>query len=767
MESNSSAGFVTNLSSALYFPSKLVISLSHLGRNVAHVSAVNVDLAGTMEMANTITNAKSSDPASTADLDDGGGQCGWYCWKPRFLQCLSTSKSFLFWICWAGGFQSFLINGLLNVCVSTIERRYELTSTDSGMIIGCYDIASFLTVLPVSYLGGRKGACKPRWVGYGVLLLGIGSFVFATPHLASGLYQASVKQQVVGTCSLSPSVNASCSTGDQLTALNDGISLQKFKYVFLMAQLIMGAGGAPLYTLGTAFIDENVSHKMQPIYSGVFYGSTMLGPALGYIAGGQLLRLYVDIDKISAKEVGMAPGGSGWVGAWWLGFVIAGTLLCIAAIPLLAFPGELPGAKALAAAKEVEDSKTEHTEDDDEYNSKNDSETTTQDASISVGQSLRELPTAIKELATRWTFLFICLEQSCEAMLLSGFGAFLPKIIESQFSLSPSMAAVIVGGLVIPCGCGASYTGGYLIKHYRMRPRSILKMSCFWVSLSFIFSLAFMVYCPNQDFAGVTIPYSGKQELSIVSDCNANCSCSLDTYSPVCGIDNIVYYSPCHAGCLSFHETMVDGLKSKSFGVYSNCSCINSPEFKRMKVVDGTEVDVMAARQTCTSSKCSYQLYLFTVLLFIFLALVFANSMPILSATLRSVPHNRRAFALGTQMIIWRLLGAIPGPMIFGLFIDSSCVLWTHTNSNCNGNSDNSGSCLIYNNYSFSRAMVGLALVVKGLTFLFAILAWWFYTPPVKTKTAKHVNGGPATSANPEAKTKETYAYDNPVVDRS
>lgn len=46
------------------------------------------------------------------------------------------------------------------------------------------------------------------------------------------------------------------------------MALQSFKYVFLLAQLIMGAGGAPLYTLGTAFIDENVSHKMQPIYSG-------------------------------------------------------------------------------------------------------------------------------------------------------------------------------------------------------------------------------------------------------------------------------------------------------------------------------------------------------------------------------------------------------------------------------------------------------------------------------------------------------------------
>ncbi|XP_046442239.1 solute carrier organic anion transporter family member 4A1-like isoform X1 [Daphnia pulex] len=720
-----------------------------------------------MEMANTVTNAKSSDPASTADFDDGGGQCGWYCWKPKFLQRLSTSKSFLFWICWAGGFQSFLINGLLNVCVSTIERRYDLTSTDSGMIIGCYDIASFLTVLPVSYLGGRKGACKPHWVGYGVLLLGIGSFVFATPHLTSGLYQASVKEQVINTCSLSvPSMNASCSTSDQLTAgLTGGWALQKFKYVFLVAQLIMGAGGAPLYTLGTAFIDENVSHKMQPIYSGIFYGSTMLGPALGYIAGGQLLRLYVDFDTISANEVGMAPGSSGWIGAWWLGFVIAGTLLCIAAIPLLAFPGELLGAKALAAAKEAEHSKTEDPEDDDDYDSKNDSKSTTPDGAISVGQSLRELPLAIKELATRWTFLFICLEQSCEAMLLAGFGAFLPKIIESQFSLSPAMAAIIVGGLVIPCGCGASYSGGYLIKHYRMRPRTILKMSCFLVSLSFIFSLAFMVYCPNQDFAGVTIPYSGKHELKIVSDCNAKCSCSLDTYDPICGIDNILYYSPCHAGCTSSHETLVNG--SKSFAVYSNCSCITSPEYKRMKVMGGAEIDVMAARQTCTSAKCNHQLYLFTILLFLFLALVFMNSMPILSATLRSVPYNRRAFALGTQMIIWRLLGAIPGPMIFGLFIDSSCVLWSHTNNECGDNSDNSGSCLIYNNYSFSRAMVGLALVVKGFTFLFATLSWWFYTPSTVTKASNGVQEVAATSANPEAKTKEIYAYDNTAVDRN
>lgn len=44
--------------------------------------------------------------------------------------------------------------------------------------------------------------------------------------------------------------------------------LQSFKYVFFGAQLIMGIGAAPLYTLGITFLDENVSHQMQPFYTG-------------------------------------------------------------------------------------------------------------------------------------------------------------------------------------------------------------------------------------------------------------------------------------------------------------------------------------------------------------------------------------------------------------------------------------------------------------------------------------------------------------------
>lgn len=42
-------------------------------------------------------------------------------------------------------------------------------------------------------------------------------------------------------------------------------------------------------------------------------------------------------------RIHLTPESDVWVGAWWLGFVIIGLLLCLASIPLLAFPRDLPG----------------------------------------------------------------------------------------------------------------------------------------------------------------------------------------------------------------------------------------------------------------------------------------------------------------------------------------------------------------------------------------------------------------------------------------
>jgi solute carrier organic anion transporter family, member 4A len=88
-------------------------------------------------------------------------------------------------------FSGLVVNGFVNVVITTIERRYGLRSSQTGLIASGYDIASFLFLVPVTYFGGRRGASKPRWIGWGVVIMGLGSFVFALPHFLVGQYRAS------------------------------------------------------------------------------------------------------------------------------------------------------------------------------------------------------------------------------------------------------------------------------------------------------------------------------------------------------------------------------------------------------------------------------------------------------------------------------------------------------------------------------------------------------------------------------------------------
>lgn len=115
------------------------------------------------------------------------------------------------------------------------------------------------------------------------------------------------------------------------------------------------------------------------------YSFSTLGPALGYVIGGQLLNLYVDfyeverqvsalnnnrsiffaiffILKHSSKKlnlydiktinnclilifffsVSITPNDPRWVGAWWVGFVVASLLFLVVSIPLFGYGKELP-----------------------------------------------------------------------------------------------------------------------------------------------------------------------------------------------------------------------------------------------------------------------------------------------------------------------------------------------------------------------------------------------------------------------------------------
>jgi MFS family permease len=68
--------------------------------------------------------------------------------------------------------------------------------------------------------------------------------------------------------------------------------------IFVLAQLLMGAGISPFYPLVPAYLDENVHPKHMPVYLGIWTCTTFLGPGLGMILGGKFLSIYVDLEQV-------------------------------------------------------------------------------------------------------------------------------------------------------------------------------------------------------------------------------------------------------------------------------------------------------------------------------------------------------------------------------------------------------------------------------------------------------------------------------------
>uniref|UniRef100_A0A1I8PGJ0 Solute carrier organic anion transporter family member n=1 Tax=Stomoxys calcitrans TaxID=35570 RepID=A0A1I8PGJ0_STOCA len=426
--------------------------------------------------------------------------------------------------------------------------------------------------------------------------------------------------------------------------------------------------------------------------------ATHIGAGTADKEGNTGNEVLVGLNLTSASKV--------WIGAWWIGFIVAAVACFILAIPIFGYPASLPGSEKLQQEKISE-----------AYNASKSVEKPT------AFTKLKELPLALTSLLRNPTFVFLNLAGASEGMIIAGFAAFLPKQIENQFSISPVWSALLMGLITVPAGGGGTFLGGYLVKRFNLNCAGIIKLCLMVTVIATLFTSCFLLSCPNLNFAGVTTPYQGFHQMQqsqmaemgidLEFACNANCSCSRYMYDPICGADNVMYYNPCYAGCAL--ELSLNDSKS-----YKDCGCITT---KHPREYDATNT-------MCTSS-CQYLPYFialcFTLMLFTFLA-----TMPALSATLRCVYDDQRSFALGIQWIKVRLLGTIPAPMIFGTLIDETCILWQET---CD---EEAGACLVYENSQMSRYMWILALTGKLCSVTFFFAAWWFYIPP---KQVSHDEG--------------------------
>jgi len=60
-------------------------------------------------------------------------------------------------------------------------------------------------------------------------------------------------------------------------------------------------------------------------------------------------------------------------------------------------------------------------------------------------RKLGEIPRAFGQLIVNPTFTLLSLAGAGEGFLISGFAAFLPKLIENEFNVSASYAAILMG----------------------------------------------------------------------------------------------------------------------------------------------------------------------------------------------------------------------------------------------------------------------------------------------------------------------------------
>ena len=62
------------------------------------------------------------------------------------------------------------VGGITSTVLTTIEKRFQFTSKETGFIAASNDISAILLTFIVSYCGGYGN--KSRWLGYGALITG-------------------------------------------------------------------------------------------------------------------------------------------------------------------------------------------------------------------------------------------------------------------------------------------------------------------------------------------------------------------------------------------------------------------------------------------------------------------------------------------------------------------------------------------------------------------------------------------------------------------
>ncbi|KAF4098359.1 solute carrier organic anion transporter family member 2B1 [Onychostoma macrolepis] len=562
-----------------------------------------------------------------------------------------------------------LVSGYLKGSITTIEKRYGFSSQKSGLLAAFNEVGNTILIVFVSFFGSRVH--RPRCIGIGAMIASVGVFLIALPHFISEKYDytdfnSNTKDNSSGLCK---SLNIFLEKESKQTCDQEKTDSHLGVYpVLLLGQLLLGIGGVPIQPFGISYIDDYAEKRNSPFYLGILFAITVIGPAFGYMMSSALLRFYVDVDKMSSDNLGMKNDDPRWVGAWWLGFLMAATLLLLTSLPYLFFPRKMSREEIVEAP--VEPSTEKMMEDKPKSETKEE---------VSLTEFLKSFPKIVMRTLRNPIYLLVVLAQVNLAAMVAGLATFMGKFIERQFAQTASFSNLMMGGLNIPSAMLGIMAGGVILRKLGLTVRSSAAMCTVAVFVSIMFAIPLLfIGCPTQSVSGINYNVSSQQ-------CSNACSCSDEAFNPVCGSDGVEFRSPCHAGC----KTVMPN--EEKVWNYTDCDCvasIGSPG---------------SAFPGPCGNKCSNRLIPFMILSSITCFVASLSHTTSFMMILRTVTPEDKSFALGIQFMLFRVLAFLPAPVLYGRAIDTACILW---GKKCNKTT----SCSYYDLDLFRHRFLGLQI---------------------------------------------------------
>ncbi|XP_029598260.1 solute carrier organic anion transporter family member 1C1 isoform X1 [Salmo trutta] len=627
----------------------------------------------------------------------------------------SSLKMFLVALSFAY-FAKALSGSYMKSTITQLERRFDIPSYLTGVIDGSFEIGNLLVIAFVSYFGAKLH--RPKIIAMGCVLMAMGTFIIALPHFLIGRYkfETSIRSSVNSTNNLSPCPArllspAALASGDPLskapgtgTVGCEGESnLSMWIYVFL-GNVLRGIGETPVQPLGISYIDDFAREENAAFYIGCVQTIAVIGPVFGYLLGSLCAKIYVDIGFVNMESITISPGDARWVGAWWLGYLIAGVITLLSAIPFWFLPRSLPIPSDRGPAQCTPE----------QISFINDSPLLEHKYQADEPASFLEMakdfiPTLKTLLGNPVYFIYLCVT-IIQLNSLIGMVTYKPKYIEQHYGQSASKANFLMGTINIPAVALGIFTGGLLMKRLKLSIMGAAKFAFGTSLIGYFLSLFFFAMsCENAKVAGITLPYNrvdgvSYEERSVFSACNSDCVCSDRDWDPVCGENGITYVSPCLAGC----QTSTGSGKNT---VFSNCSCV---------VVAGlSSGNLTASVGHCPHrDDCDRVFPYFLALSVITSFIISLGGTPGYMVLIRCIKPQLKSLALGFHTLSTRTLAGIPAPIYFGAIIDTTCLKWGQ--KRCGGR----GACRIYNTTAYRIAYLGLTMGLRTVSFLLCILGF-------------------------------------------